>query len=101
MGNPPMFHLRTVILNSLGILSMLLSSLPARAQSSVPHPTSTQGAVYATQAIRNQIAIDSNFSANSGISPTWIFVNARPSRPLVNLMQQNRIPWHQLKVPWE
>ena len=63
--------------------------------------TSTQGAVYATQAIRNQIAIDSNFGANSGISPTWIFVNARPSGPLVNLMQQNRIPWHQLKVPWE
>jgi len=62
--------------------------------------TSTQGAVYATQAIRNQIAIDSNFGANSGISPTWIFVNARPSGPLVNLMQQNRIPWHQLKIPW-
>jgi hypothetical protein len=63
--------------------------------------TSTQGAVYATQTIRNQIAIDSNFGANSEISPTWIFVNARPSGPLVNLMQQNRIPWHQLKVPWE
>ena len=63
--------------------------------------TSTRGAVYATQATRNQIAIDSNFGANSGISPTWIFVNARPSGPLVNLMQQNRIPWHQLKVPWE
>jgi hypothetical protein len=63
--------------------------------------TSTRGAVYATQGIRNQIAFDSNFGANSGTPTTWIFVNARPSGPLVNLMQQNRIPWHQLKVPWE
>ena len=62
--------------------------------------TSTRGAIYANRVIRNQIAIDSNLGANSGISPTWIFVNARPSRPLINLMRQNRIPWHQLKVPW-
>ncbi len=28
-------------------------------------------------------------------------LDARPSGPLVNLLQQNRIPWHQLNVPWE
>jgi hypothetical protein len=63
--------------------------------------TSTQGAVYATRAIRNQIAIDSNFGAKSGISPTWIFVNALPSRPLINLMRQNRIPWQQFHITLE
>jgi hypothetical protein len=63
--------------------------------------TSTRGVVYATQAIRDQIATDSSVGANLGTSPTWIYVNARPSGPLVNLMQQNRIPWHQLNVPWE
>jgi hypothetical protein len=63
--------------------------------------TSIQGIVYARQMIRDQIATDSNISANYGTSPTWIFVNAKPSRPLVNLMQQNRIPWHQLHVPME
>lgn len=38
--------------------------------------------------------------ANMGTSPTWVFVNAQPSKPLVNLLRQNFIPWHQLNVPW-
>ena len=62
--------------------------------------TSTQGVVYATQRVQNQIQFDSNFGTNSGIFPTWIFVNARPSNPLINLMQQNNIPWHELHVPY-
>ena len=68
-------------------------------QAYVEVKTSTRGVVYATQAIRNQIGIDSNVGANTGISPTSLFVNARPSGPLVNLMQQNQIPCHQLHVP--
>ena len=61
--------------------------------------TTTRGVVYATQGIKNQIAFDSNVGADTGISPTWIFVNGRPSGPLVNLMQKNQIPWHQLNIP--
>lgn len=61
--------------------------------------TSTRNTIYANQSIRNQVAFDTNFGANSGTMPTWIFVNAQPSRPLLNLLQQSRIPWHQLHVP--
>jgi len=70
-------------------------------QAYVEIKTSTRGVVYATQSIRNQIAFDSNMGTDSGVPPTWIFVNARPSTPLMQLMRENRIPWHQLYVPWE
>jgi hypothetical protein len=56
--------------------------------------TSTSGVVKLRPEIRSQVAFDVNMEPK----PTWIFVNARPSRGLLNLLGQNHIPWHQLNV---
>jgi len=63
--------------------------------------TSTKGTVFVNQEIRGQIARDYNIGTNFGTSPTWIFVNSQPSRPLINLLRENHILWHQLNIPWE
>jgi hypothetical protein len=60
--------------------------------------TSTRGVVYANQFIKNQIAKDANIGASLGTPPTWVFVNARPSGPLMDLLQQKSIFWHQLHI---
>ncbi len=56
--------------------------------------TSTNGVVKLNPDIRRQIAFDANMDSK----PMWIFVNARPSSGLLNLLRQNNIPFHQLNV---
>ena len=56
--------------------------------------TSTLGVVNATAFIRNQLAFDVNH-----VAPFWIFVNARASGPLINLLRQYQIPYGYLTVP--
>jgi hypothetical protein len=58
--------------------------------------TSTRGVIYLNQHVREQIAFDASMTPK----PTWILVNARPSRGLLNLLQEEGIPWHELHVPW-
>lgn len=54
--------------------------------------TSLRGVTYATQFVRNQIAVDANMPAK----PTWIFVSSNPSNPLMQLLNSSGIPWHVL-----
>jgi hypothetical protein len=57
--------------------------------------TSTQGVIYLNQRVREQIAFDASMTPK----PTWILVNARPSRGLLNLLQEEGIPWHEIHIP--
>jgi RHS repeat-associated protein len=57
--------------------------------------TSTRGVVALNPDIRAQVAFDVDMSPK----PTWILVNARPSRGFLNLLREQGIPWHQLHVP--
>ncbi len=54
--------------------------------------TSLRGVVYATEFIKNQISFDANMPQK----PLWVFVNARPSSPLMGLLQEASIFWHSL-----
>lgn len=57
--------------------------------------TSIGGVTYGTQAIRNQLAFDSELGEITGKPPMWIFANLHPRAPLMKLKDQSRMPWYQ------
>ena len=55
--------------------------------------TSTKGTVFRTKFIRDQALFDYNYKIRSGKPPLWIFVNSKPSGPLVNLLIEYGLPY--------